>query len=59
MHTIDPPKLPLYSKMLLQILVARFTMRDWEREGEEWKKFWHSRLALRIDDEMRRRGFLL
>jgi hypothetical protein len=30
-----------------------------EREREEWEKFWHSRLALRIDDEMRRGGILL
>jgi hypothetical protein len=41
-------------KMLLQILVARFTMREWQREGKEWEKFWHNRLALRIDGEMRR-----
>jgi hypothetical protein len=46
-------------KMLLQILVARFTMREWEREGKEWEKFWHNRLAMRIDDEMRRGGILL
>jgi hypothetical protein len=40
MHTIDPPKLPFIShKMLLQILAARFTMREWEIErgvGEIW-----------------------
>jgi hypothetical protein len=30
-----------------------------EREEKEWEKFWHNRLALRIDDEMRRRGSLL
>jgi len=45
--------------MLLQIPVARFTMREWEREREEWEKIWHNRLALRIYDEMTRRGFLL
>jgi hypothetical protein len=43
----------IIDKMLLQILVARFTMREWERERKEWEKFWHNRLALRIDEEMR------
>jgi hypothetical protein len=40
--------------MLIQILVARFTMREWEREGREWEKFRQHRLALRIDDQMKR-----
>jgi hypothetical protein len=43
-----------YSQNVLQILVTRFTMRVWEREGKEWEKFWHNRVAMRIDDEMRR-----
>jgi hypothetical protein len=42
--------------MLLQILVARFTMREWEREREEWEKNGHHKLALRIDGEKRRGG---
>jgi hypothetical protein len=40
--------------MLLQILAARFTMREWERERREWERFGQHRLALRIDGEMRR-----
>jgi hypothetical protein len=41
--------------MLLQILAARFTMREWERERErEMGEIWAYRLALRIDGEMRR-----
>jgi len=43
-------------KMLLQILVARFTMRE---RGKEWEKFWHNRLAMTIDNEMRRGSTLL
>jgi hypothetical protein len=39
--------------VLLQILIARITMREWEREGAECEKYWHSRLAHRIDEEMR------
>ena len=47
-------------KMLLQILVARFTMREHERERERRKEnFWHNRLAMRINEEMRRNGSLL
>jgi hypothetical protein len=45
-------------KMLLQILVARFTMREQER-GKQMEKFWHNRLAMKIDEEMRRRDSLL
>jgi hypothetical protein len=43
-------------KMLLQILAARFTMREWERERREWEKFGQHRLALKIDGEKRRGG---
>jgi hypothetical protein len=46
--------------MLLQILVARFTMREHERErGRREEKFWYNRLAMRIDEEMRRRDSYL
>jgi hypothetical protein len=38
-------------KMLLQILVARITMRE---RGKEWEKFWHNRLAMRIDREAKK-----
>jgi hypothetical protein len=39
---------------LLQILEARFRVREWERKRREWKRFGQHRLALRIDVEMRR-----
>jgi hypothetical protein len=56
-HTIDSPKLPLLStKMLLQILVARFTHENMRERGRGEEKFWYSRLAMRIDKKMRKRG---
>jgi hypothetical protein len=57
MHTKDSPKLPLLStKMLLQILVARFTHEHMRERGRREEKFWHNRLAMRIDEKMRRGG---
>jgi hypothetical protein len=58
MHTLDPPKLPL----LFQNVATNTCSKIYnERMGERGRrnKFWHSRLAHRIDEEMRRRGFLL
>jgi hypothetical protein len=40
--------------MLLQILAARFTMTEWERERREWERFGQHRLDLRIYGEMSR-----
>ena len=42
--------------MLLQILAATFTMREWGKEREEWEKFGQHRLALKLDREKRRGG---
>ena len=41
------------SKMLLQILAARFTRIN-EKKREEWERFGQHKLALRIDVEMRK-----
>jgi len=41
-------------KMLLQIITARFTMREWERERRKWEKFGHHRLSLKLNGQKRR-----
>jgi hypothetical protein len=43
----------LYSKNIcMQILAAKLTRRnEKEREREEWERFGHSGLALRIDEK--------
>ena len=33
--------------------------RKWERMRKRWERFWHSRVAMRIDDKIRREAFLL
>jgi hypothetical protein len=45
--------------MLLQILVARFTMKEWERERKEWEKIWHNRISMKNDEEMMSGDILL
>jgi hypothetical protein len=59
MHTIYPPKLPLLFQNVATNTCSKIYNERMGERGRKMGEIWHSKLALRIDEEMRRGSILL